>query len=261
MNTHHYKTVLLCVLLVAALSSCIQYQRLARKNNAQSKIPSKNSFLPVDLQRFFLQNANGRMHNTKRSQTEELIMPPIDSILDWSRAIQKNYSNRKVYTQIPVIDSLYSECHASIAEHIENLKESIVPIKTFLIEYEDCNISKKERYFATMIPTPLQTKLRPDYSFLHKPNFSGIIIYSDTTGKYISSDFLDNGLVRSGKILSPDSTSTTSEYAYSTYFTFYKHISKPITRSRSNKKDVTEKNKLQGICIIAVREPKPEWML
>ena len=257
MKAYHCKTVLLCVLLVAALSSCMQHQQLVRKNETHCIIPSENSFLPVDLQGFFLHNTNSR----NSSQTYELIMPPIDSILDWSRAIQKNYSKRRIYTQIPIIDSLYSGCRASIAEHLENLNESLVPIKTFLITYEDCNISKKKRYFVTMIPTPLQIKLRPDYSFLHKPNFSGIIIYSDTTGKYISSDFLDNGLVRSGKILSPDSTSTTSEYAYSTYFTFYKHISKPITRSRSNKKDVTEKNKLQGICIIAVREPKPEWML
>ena len=142
MNKHHYKTVLLCVLLVAALSSCMQNMEPAYNDDIQYKIPSKNSFLPVNLQGFFLQNANGRTYNTKSSLTEKLIMPPIDSILDWSRAIQRNYSNRKVFTQIPVIDSLYSGCYASIAEHIENIRDSIVSMKIFLIEYEDCNINQ-----------------------------------------------------------------------------------------------------------------------
>ena len=104
--------------------------------------------------------------------------------------------------------------------------------------------------------TVISTKLRPDYSFLDKPNFSGIIIYSDTTGKYISSDFLDNGLVRSGKILSPDSTSTSIEYEHSTHLAVYGQTSSPTTRSGADEDDIAWEDELYGICIIAVVEPE-----
>lgn len=129
------------ILLLINLHSCseiLESDSIENNKYAEKlKENGHNLFLPVDLRDFFSQKNGTLKYNTKSSFNNNLVMPPLDSILNWNGAVQQNYTNRIVFTQIPIIDSLYSSNFASITRHKEDIGNSKAPVRIFLIEYEN----------------------------------------------------------------------------------------------------------------------------
>lgn len=215
---------------------------------ADKEILSRNQsgavMLPINLSEYNILNiAPGDAIQTKGAANNDFLFVA-DSLINWRKACQESSPNGIVYTQIP-FKMNDSSILGALSFSEKNLKEAIVPIKCFYIIFEDCIQQLRAEYIVTMIPSKTQIAMRPDYDYLNKPNFDGIILYSSKEGNYVKIDMFTNGLIEQGRLLTPQESDT----LHKTYIGFY---TEALVRSKSD----FPMQYLDEIVVTGVKEPR-----
>ena len=146
----------------------------------------------------------------------------LDSLVDYGQVKRNFYKDSKItYCQYAFKSNKAGLYGALLIDH-HNYRDSLVKIKCFYLEVSDSTGNHISEYVASMIPTKAFSERNPDYDFLSKANFSGIILYSSKEGELMSVETLMNGMIFGSGLLDRDKD-TPSEYpaAKSKSFTDY----------------------------------------
>lgn len=198
-------TVLILATLVLSLFAFACKDYITAPENIDKFKNNDSSFkgiLPINLEEFNIIKKNG----TKSSSANTAKFLLDSSMLNWSDILQENRINGIVFTQVPfkMNDSTVS---AAISNDIESLKDYKVNIKSFYIVAEDCFNNVKIDYIVTMIPTKEFYDENKNYDFININNYSGIILYSDTTGNIFRAKSVKQGIFSKIYLSSSISTS------------------------------------------------------
>lgn len=121
-----------------------------------------------------------------------------DSLL-LHRETEVLYFNNEIrFTQIPVKTELL---YAAISKNPYMLSkhDSVVIPKSYFITRENTRTGKTSRFIVTLIPRAGQGHPAFPDTYLDKPGFSGVIIYSDLTGKLLKVENYNRGKITNGK--------------------------------------------------------------
>ena len=240
---------ILYVLFLLFAASCAKNQidRSVIETRKIQKMISEGFILPVDLSSYGFLNGPF-IPLTKAGAASTSYMPPVDSLIDRMKAKQISYPDGIVYTQVPFkMNGL--NVKGAFSGSRKTISNSIVPIKCFYIRMENCFKQSEEEYIVTMIPSAFQVTSDPDYDFLDKPNFDGIILYSQTDGTYLRTRIYSRGIIEEGRMLQEE-----CEIADKTYIGFYN-----ATNIRTKTEPIQE-DTLITLYVTAGRPPRPYVM-
>ena len=125
---------------------------------------------------------------------------PLESLLDFEAAKTKLFNGKTNYTQIP-FRSNGNGCRAIYHDGSANADQATA-VRKYLIHAEDSG--RQFDYVVTMVVEKEYEEEEPDFDFLNKPNFTGVVFYSDLMGNIIDIKDDYNGRILQGKILKPD---------------------------------------------------------
>ena len=237
----------LCLFFLLFPASCAKNLTERPCSDTDSKLvrDTPDAFiLPVDLSPYgFLNGAFIPL--TKGGDGDTPYMPPVDSLIDRTKAKQISNLDGIVYTQAP-FKSNGTRPMSSFSGNPETLGESVTPLKCFYIRMENCFEQSEEEFIVTMIPSAFQVTSDPGYDFLDKPNFDGIILYSRTDGTYLRTRIYSRGIIAEGCMLSQESGMTDK-----TYIGFY-NLAMPETKTEPVRED-----SLISLYVTAGRPPRP----
>ncbi len=181
---------------------------------------------------------------TRSEDSSDFTPVQIDSLIDWEKADQISSTNI-VYTQVPFYQN-NSKLLAYISDKNLIATDSLVPYKNFYVKKENISGSIEKEYIVMMIPTYYSNKYFPEYSFLRKPNFTGVAIFSDIYGEYSHTEMYYLGEVLDGELLSEDS----DEYLSKMYVSFY---TADESSTRNGEDPIIHDGMLEGVVVSASR--------
>lgn len=187
-------------------------------------------------------------------------------------------SSKILYRQIPLKAATEKVCCSisdSFGQALYNDSISIVKSYCIIVEYLLKGISK--RYIVTMLPKYSLDCFNEKCTYLEKPNYSGLIIFSDTMGKFQKIEHYKNGLILNGELLTAQEISdgvNTANPEDITYLTIYvpktaksqiiptkasqeRSFWTDALQTKSNDDDETWHDLLEEIVVVATR-PTPE---
>ncbi|MBO4692115.1 MAG: hypothetical protein J5604_05000 [Bacteroidales bacterium] len=161
------------------------------------------NYLPIDLLKY---NQNAKTKSSGYSFQEF----NIDSLIYYEGVKQKYYEDCKwVYTEFPL--RINGNLYASLTNKTKiGVEDSLVSIKCYLINADNIDQGNHYEYFATIIPTKRYSDSHTLFSFLEKPNFCGVILYSNPDGSFIRSEYYDKGQILFTTLKPADSPNTKS---------------------------------------------------
>ena len=224
MKTLRFITPILSIFLLSLLIiACQDYLQIPENNEIpiNSRCSTTKATLPFNLNKFNTINRN----DTKSSSSDTIIFSLDSSMLNWNNASQINRDNGLVFTQIP-FNFNDTPIFAAISDKIETLSKHTVPLKSFYIIAEDCFNNEKMEYIATMIATKKYYEENNEYDFLNMQNYSGIVLYSDSTGTIFKTSSVNQGIIN-------EITLTHTHSPNSTYIGFYNNNA-VITKSQED---------------------------
>lgn len=213
MKNRTYLTYIWPLLVLVITWSCAKYQDNTGAEKNKTSLPfriTERFTLPVNLSAYGFLNGTPGL-STKSGNESKPYMPPVDSLIDWSKAKQKSYPDGIVYTQVP-FKANETPPMGAIAGTQHELDRHIVPLKCFYIRMEECIRHSGQEYIVTIIPNITQLIHDPDYDFLDKPNFDGIILYAKTDGTYLFTKLYSGGIIQESRMLSEENESTDKTY-------------------------------------------------
>ena len=166
----------------------------------QSRIP-----LYADLSCY---NLSGSESVDTKSVDEDTLVS-LGSLLDLNA--EKCYENGGIqYSQIPFSDNSDGRWSSYLYDNeIEYGEEGVSSsIRKFYVQTQKGDA--KQSFIVTMITYNEYETRFPDYDYVNKPNYSGLILFSTVTGKLVTIRSYNNGQIFGAKILSPDSLHTDS---------------------------------------------------
>lgn len=127
----------------------------------------------------------------------------LGSLLDLNA--EKCYVNGGIqYSQIPFSDNAEGEWSSYLYDNEIEYGENGVSssIRKFYVQTQRGDTKKS--FIVTMI-THNEYEIRfPDYDYVNKPNYSGLILFSSVTGELITIRSYSNGQILGAKLLSPE---------------------------------------------------------
>ncbi len=203
---------------MAILFSCEKYVDQTR-SKAKQNLDYSNSYLsgkyviPADISDFNLYPF------TKSENTDSLFADEnfnLDSVLVWGMEEQFTYPDYNLlYRQIPINMNM-GTVYCSISQNIdESLPfDSLSIVKSYYIIKEYMTGGEIEKFVVTMLPQSHQTEYNANCSYLDKPNYTGLIIYSDTDGKFQKIRRFENGLLIEGDLVEPGNINALDKINY-----------------------------------------------
>ena len=223
--------ILLYTLLLCC--GCVREDSLGPYDNSKSLDISKlhpTGTLPVHLGKYDL-----RAHTKSNGSYLDTSMICIDSLIDFTSVRQVYFEDSKwLYDQFS-LKSNKEGLYGALTKSHKDFKDSLVPIKCFFLKVSNTEKKQLSEYVVTMLPQLSYYQKNPDYDYITKPNFSGLILYSDKSGNLLRTEYLQNGEIRRYS-LSPTSESYTKS---------------PKTKSTVRKCKKCESDTLEpdGLCI------------
>ena len=157
-----------------------------------SNLSPKRSIIPIKLSRFSFK-PKPETKSSLTSDTSQIFC--LDSLIDQTNPRQIFFEKSGWnYCQIPFI---YNETgvFAAVGAKSENIKDSLVKIKSFFLQVNNINNNKASEYIVTLLPTKHYSLVNPDYDYIDKPSFSGVILYSDKIGNLLRTEYLKDGII------------------------------------------------------------------
>ena len=128
-----------------------------------------------------------------------------DSLFMWEKEEQYYAaSHKKLFRQIPLRGMEHIYCSVTRGLSRESCMDSVAFAKSYLILIEEFAGDKTYEYIATLFPEYHPSGFNNRSTFLNKPDFSGIILYSDKTGNFLWAEHYRKGRIEPGELLSPD---------------------------------------------------------
>jgi len=159
--------------------------------------------LPINLSRYNRHNVS-----TKSNPADTSYYFCLDSLIDQNNPRQVYFEKSGWnYCQIPF---KYNEkgVLAAVGAKPENIKDSLVSIKSFFLQVNNIVSGEGSEYIVTLLPTKHYSTINPSYDFLDKPSFSGVILYSDLSGHLLRTEYLHNGEIRQCSLFSHSEVET-----------------------------------------------------
>ena len=90
------------------------------------------------------------------------------------------------------------------------------------------------RYVVTMITDASYYRENPEFDYLDKPNYTGVVLLSSIQGKLIDATLYSDGLIRNAQLLTPEELAS-GKHDELHYITLYTSI--PATKARQEQKE------------------------
>ena len=148
-----------------------------------------------------------------RAASEEV---SLESLLDTTN-IQTVTAQNLVYEQIPFrLDSVGHK--ASFSLSLDYSSELATIIKKYLIRLSEPGTGFTDLYVATLITEKSYSEAFPEFSFIDRPNYTGVVLFSDLYGNLLETHLYRNGLILSGLPTEEGETYLPENLCYVTVF-------------------------------------------
>lgn len=155
--------------------------------------------LPVDLAKY-----NRLLQDKPSSPEPEVFSLCLDSLVDYSQCKHVFFEKSGwAYNQYSFKSNKAGLYGALLIDH-RNYLDSLVSIKCFYLEVSRQKTRQKSEYVVSLVPTKAYADRHPDFDFLDKPGFSGVILYSSKEGKLQKVETVINGLILGSGLLDRD---------------------------------------------------------
>ena len=161
-------------------------------------VPARNEVLFANIEEYLLEP----FPSSKSSISDDRDIP-FKSLLD-TKHRETIEINGHSFLQIPFTSNTeaFFARISGIAES-STAVDSLSRINKFLIVI-DQNTENEVSMVATMLSKPEYFEITKDISFIRKPNYSGIILFSDIDGSLFEVKSYENGIIVSSTVLLPD---------------------------------------------------------
>ena len=242
--THNRKFIILISFTLIALLSfhCTKEDRHIDGLTTQKEVGYNGLLtLPVNLNMFNL--ASG----TKSSATADTTFyMNLDSLIDFTKTKEVVFSETgNIYQQSPFkLNEL--GLYASLTKGTTYQKDSLVTVKSFFLLVYGAQEKRLYKYIVTMIPTKHYATSNPEYDYLTKPSYSGLILYSDIDGTLIRSEYLVNGVIGRTSLIDSDTYNSVTKGNNNPT---HSHRTKNSSTVKCSKCDALTYEK-DGVCIV-----------
>ena len=192
----NYYIVLL--ITIVFLTNCSKEDKVDMKERHSASFHTSditNSLikLPVNLSKY---NVNAKVKTKSGVAPDTSFAICIDSIVDYTKIRQVYFEESKwIYCQYP-LKSNETGIYAAVGAEHKHISDSLVKTKSFFLQVGNSNPGRLSEYIVTMIPTKKHSESFPDFDYLDKPSFSGVILYSDKAGVLLRTEYLQNGIIK-----------------------------------------------------------------
>lgn len=216
----------------------------------------KAGVFPVNLDEY---NIIGSKTATKSSSSAFLPLN-IDSLLILEQSETISFGPHIQYTQIPLKKrAQYSS--ASVISNLDDLKNTnrVSAYQSYFIIYENTKLNLNLEYIVTLLPSVTTfSNTMPPCTYLQKPNFSGVIMYSDKNGEFLKLYHYLNGRIVQGELIKPSDIQASDTINYIVEYTTTSVSTKSEEECSCNDCMVCKIHKLNEITIVAYRINKDD---
>ena len=212
-----------CMVLSLMLFFCTREDNIGFLGHNKNKINlSGKGVLPVRLSMFD--------HNFQTKSFEQISDSSsfsLDSLITFDGFRQVFYDKSGwTYEEFP-FKSNTGGLYGALLQDLNNIEDSLVNVKCYFMRvYRLGDSPILSEYVVTMIPTKTYSIENPNYDYITKPSFSGVILYSDRMGNFIKSEYLLSGLIKGCTLAVRDSIFSKSASAYGTIKTKSAEVNK-----------------------------------
>ncbi len=162
------------------------------------------------------------------AQTEESV--PLEELLDRDGMITCPFEDQ-FFIQVPFLQNKENLLAGISEEEFPDLASATV-VKKFYMEMHADDL--RLRYVVTMITDASYYRDNPEFDYLDKPNYTGVVLLSSIQGKLINATMYSDGLIRNAQLLTPEELAS-GEHEELHYITLYTSI--PATKARQEQKE------------------------
>lgn len=200
------QVIVIIIYLLLVCSSCVREDHLGIYSNSTPLDISKlhpTGTLPVHLGKYDIR----ALTKSSNSYSDTNVIC-IDSLIDFTSVRQVYFEDSKwLYDQFS-LKSNKEGLYGALTKNHKDFKDSLVPIKCYFLKVSNAEKKQLSEYVVTMLPQLSYYQKNPDYDYITKPNFCGLILYSDKSGNLLRTEYLQNGVIKRYS-LSPTSESYT----------------------------------------------------
>ena len=178
-----------------SLFSCVKEDKLFFYRNSDQLSLMGKGIIPINLFRYN-QNVFAITTKSLEIQSDTMWSVCIDSLITIEGFRQVRYDDGWIYEEFPFKSNEAGLYGALVADHTK-YEDSLANIKCYFMRV--CRIGEEpilSEYVVTMIPTKSYSVQNPDYDYITKPSFSGVILYSDMRGNLLRCEYIISGQIR-----------------------------------------------------------------
>ena len=162
------------------------------------------------------------------AQSDESV--PLEELLDRDGTISCPFEDQ-VFIQVPFLQNKENLLAGISEEDVPDLASATV-VKKFYMEMHADDL--RLRYVVTMITDASYYRENPEFDYLDKPNYTGVVLLSSIQGKLIDATLYSDGLIRNAQLLTPEELAS-GKHDELHYITLYTSI--PATKARQEQKE------------------------
>ena len=155
---------------------------------------------------------------------------PLEELLDWDGTISCPFEDQ-FFIQVPFLQNKENLLAGISEEEVPDLASATV-VKKFYMEMHADDL--RLRYVVTMVTGAAYYRENPEFDYLDKPNYTGVVLLSSIQGKLIDATLYSDGLIRNVRLLTPEELAS-GEHEELHYITLYTSI--PATKARQEQKE------------------------
>lgn len=149
---------------------------------------------------------------------------PLEELLDRDGTISCPFEDQ-FFIQVPFLQNKENLLAGISEEEVPDLASATV-VKKFYMEMHADDL--RLRYVVTMVTGAAYYRENPEFDYLDKPNYTGVVLLSSIQGKLIDATMYSDGLIRNAQLLTPEELAS-GKHDDLQFITLYKQI--PSTRS------------------------------
>lgn len=184
----------LCILLLFV--SCHKENNEFRPKNGTSvtskdftglMVPSSRLALFYDADEYNLLPSKPASKSTE-SETA------LEDLLDKDKTLTKEFKGF-LFQQIPFRQNDEEAFYASYSVGEMGTAESATRVKKFLVQSSGLSYEDEDIYVVTMITDKTYFDTHPDFDFFSRPNYTGIVVFSNLEGEFMNANVYRNGCI------------------------------------------------------------------
>lgn len=118
----------------------------------------------------------------------------LEDLLDKDKTLTKDFKGF-LFQQIPFRQNDEDAFYASYSVGEMGTAESATRVKKFLVQSSGLSFEDEDIYVVTMITDKTYFDTHPDFDFFSRPNYTGIVVFSNLEGEFMNANVYRNGCI------------------------------------------------------------------